>query len=123
MNYHPTAPHTRRAAGRGAVGGWPDEGYATIATAGIIAAIASILLVVVGVSAQVITRHQAQVAADMAAVAGAYSLALGDDACAQAKKVAGLNGAGLEGCRIVRRDVIATVTVRGRAATAKAGPV
>ena len=48
-----------------------EEGYATIAAAGIIVAIVSLLLIVAAVGSRVAARHEAQVAADLAAVAGA----------------------------------------------------
>ena len=50
-----------------------EEGYATIAAAGIIVAIVSLLLIVAAVGSRVAARHEAQVAADLAAVAGAWA--------------------------------------------------
>ena len=91
-----------------------EEGYATIAAAGIIVAIVSLLLIVAA---------EAQVAADLAAVAGAWALATGEDACAAARDTAALNDAALETCTESGRDVIVTATVRGRSTQAKAGPV
>ncbi|MFG6302093.1 pilus assembly protein TadG-related protein [Corynebacterium hesseae] len=51
-----------------------EEGYATVVTAGIIAAVASLLLAVAAVASLVVARHEAQVAADLAAVAGAWEV-------------------------------------------------
>lgn len=100
-----------------------EEGYATIAAAGIIVAIVSLLLIVAAVGSRVAARHEAQVAADLAAVAGAWALATGEEACAAARDTAALNDATLETCTESGRDVIVTATVRGRSTQAKAGPV
>ena len=62
-------------------------------------------------------------AADLAAVAGAWALATGEDACTAAGDTAALNGATLETCTESGRDVIVTAAVRGRFTQAKAGPV
>ncbi|MDO5031876.1 Rv3654c family TadE-like protein [Corynebacterium sp.] len=100
-----------------------DAGYATVVTAGIIAALTGLLIAVAAVGARVVARHEAQVAADLSAVAGAWSITRGNDACAAAEHTAGLNGAELVGCQVSDQDVIATATVRGREAIARAGPV
>lgn len=100
-----------------------DNGYATVTSVGIIAAVTSLLLVVAAVGAQVIARHEAQVAADMAAIAGAWAHATGEDACAVAGEIAAANDAQLDNCREEDRDVIVTASVRGKEASAKAGPI
>lgn len=100
-----------------------EEGYATVATAGIIAAVASLLLAVAAVTSLVVARHEAQVAADLAAVAGAWEVAKGRDACTKATEIAALNGAELGACVIDGRDVEVTARLRGRSAIARAGPV
>lgn len=100
-----------------------EEGYATIVAAGIIVAIVSLLLIVAAVGSRVAARHEAQVAADLAAVAGAWALATGEDACTAARDTAELNDATLETCTESGRDVIVTAAVRGRSTQAKAGPV
>ena len=81
-----------------------EDGYATIAATGIIVAIVSLLLVI-------------------AAVAGAWALATGQDPCAAAESTARENGASLEECTDNAPDIIAVAAVRGQSATAKAGPV
>ena len=83
----------------------------------------SLLLIVAAVGSRVAARHEAQVAADLAAVAGAWALATGVDACAAARDTAALNDAAVETCTESGRDVIVTATVRGRSTQAKAGPV
>ncbi|MDK8764073.1 flp pilus-assembly TadE/G-like family protein [Corynebacterium sp. MSK218] len=100
-----------------------DDGYATVVTAGIIAAVASLLLAVAAVGSAVAARHAAQVAADLAAVAGAWDLAKGRDACSKAEEVAALNNARLDSCAVDDRDVEVTALIRGRSAIARAGPI
>ena len=100
-----------------------EEGYATVVAAGIIAAVASLLLAVAAVASLVVARHEAQVAADLAAVSGAWEVAKGRDACTKAEEVAALNGAELDSCDIEGRDVEVTARLRGRSAIARAGPV
>lgn len=100
-----------------------EEGYATVVTAGIIAAVASLLLAVAAVASFVVARHEAQVAADLAAVAGAWEVAKGRDACTKAEEIAVLNGAELGSCVIDGRDVEVTAQLRGRSVIARAGPV
>ncbi|OFL22340.1 Rv3654c family TadE-like protein [Corynebacterium sp. HMSC062A03] len=100
-----------------------EEGYATVVTAGIIAAVASLLLAVAAVASLVVARHEAQVAADLAAVAGAWEVAKGRDACTKATEIAALNGAELGSCVIDGSDVEVAAQMRGRSAIARAGPV
>lgn len=100
-----------------------EEGYATVVAAGIIAAVASLLLAVAAIASLVVARHEAQVAADLAAVAGAWEAAKGRDACTKATEIAALNGAELGSCVMDGRDVEVTARLRGRSAIARAGPV
>lgn len=100
-----------------------EEGYATVVSAGIIAAVTALLLAVAAVGSAVVARHEAQVAADLAAVAGAWEVAKGRDACTKAEEVSALNGAELDSCVIDGRDVEVTARLRGRSAIARAGPV
>lgn len=99
-----------------------DGGYATVVTAGIIAAVTSLLLAVAAVGSAVAARHTAQVAADLAAVAGAWEVAKGRDACSKAEEVAALNNARLDSCVVDDRDVEVTANLRSRSAIARAGP-
>jgi secretion/DNA translocation related TadE-like protein len=48
----------------------------------------------------VVARHQAESAADLAALAGAEQIGAAGDACAAARRIAGANGAHLTGCRV-----------------------
>lgn len=95
----------------------------------------SAVLVVVGaacavVGGLVIDHRRAQNAADLAALAGARSLADGQDACAAAADVATRNDATLTGCTIAGDDVRVRVGVeptwslrRPITAEARSGPV
>ena len=111
-----------------------DRGYATIASAGIIAAVVALALVVASAVSRTADTHRAQVAADLAAVAGATALHTGQgvgqgagggggDACAVARETARLNGAELADCSITGADVTVAAVVGGAEAAAKAGPI
>lgn len=100
-----------------------DSGYATIASSGIIIAAVSLLLVVAAVVSRVVALHEAQVAADMAAISGAFAHARGEDGCAEASHLATANGAHLATCHVIDSDVQVAVSVRMRTASAQAGPV
>ena len=94
-----------------------------MATAGILAAISGLLLVVAAASSQVVAQHRAQVAADLSAVAGAWALAYGEDACSAAQHTAGMNDGHLQVCTPEGDDVVVSAVVRGRDATARAGRI
>ena len=100
-----------------------EAGYATVATAGILAAISGLLLVVAAASSQVVAQPRAQVAADLSAVAGAWALAYGEDACSAAQHTAGMNDGHLQACTPEGDDVVVSAVVRGRDATARAGRI
>lgn len=82
-----------------------DRGSASVVTAGIIAALTGLLLTVAGLASVVVARHEAQVAADVAA------------------DIAKRNGAGIAACAVEGADVVLTATVRGSEARARAGPL
>ena len=96
-----------------------EAGYATVATAGILAAISGLLLVVAAASSQAVAQHRTQVAAD----AGAWALAYGEDACSAARHTAGMNDGQLQACVPEGDDVVVTAVVRGREAAARAGRI
>lgn len=100
-----------------------DRGYATVLSAGIIAAVVALALVVASAVGRVADSHRAQVAADLAAVAGATALHTGGDACVTAKETAQLNGGDMNDCRITGGDVTVAAAVRRAEAVAKAGPI
>jgi len=99
-----------------------------------LAALMLTVAVLVALVTAVGTRHRAEHAADLAALAGAASLQRGADACSAAERVATANGATLISCRpVAADDVLVTVGcslprplarwVPGRSvAQARAGP-
>ncbi|MDO5668503.1 MAG: flp pilus-assembly TadE/G-like family protein [Corynebacterium sp.] len=95
----------------------------TLVSAGAAAALLSLAVVIVNLSGQVSAHHQAQVAADLAAIAAATAVYHGKDACPAAEETAGRNGASISGCRIVGADATITATIRGQEVTSTAGPV
>ncbi|APT93584.1 hypothetical protein CPHO_01200 [Corynebacterium phocae] len=106
---------------RGAVAN--DAGHATVVTAGVIAALSSVVLGLLGTGALVVASHQARNAADLAATAGAFALYREAKPCEVAAEVARLNRAELADCQLEGMDVTVTVQVKSRAATARAGPL
>ncbi|WP_328588354.1 Rv3654c family TadE-like protein [Corynebacterium urinipleomorphum] len=100
-----------------------DRGYATVLSAGIIAAVVALALVVAAVVGRLADSHRAQVAADLAAVAGATALHTGGDACTAAHETAQLNRAEVADCRITGSDVTVIATAGRGEAAAKAGPI
>jgi secretion/DNA translocation related TadE-like protein len=109
-----------------------DRGSASV----MVLALAGVLLLLgaaLGVVAAMVAAHRtAQAAADLAALAGARTLADGGDPCAAAGAIATANGAAVTGCAVEGRDVRVQVLVTGPrwlgqegdlAAEARAGPV
>ena len=103
-----------------------DAGYATVAGAGFAAALAGLFILLAWQASQLLAREQAQVAADLSAVAGTYAFASGEQkatACTRAQEIAELNKAQLESCTFEGQDLIVETRVRGEEAQAKAGPL
>lgn len=112
-----------------------EEGFATVAGAAVVAALAVILVGVLYVGAAVLARHRAQTAADLGALAAASAHVSGrDDACTVAREwVSAQDGSpSVADCVIDGQDVIVHITVRVRlgglgvrvaTAAARAGPV
>lgn len=104
---------------------------ATVLAAWVIAALISATLGGIWASAAVLSRHRAQAAADLAALAAARRLAEGPDvACREASALAAVMGARVHHCTVERLDVVVTAGVAmagpfgGEArAAARAGPV
>ena len=98
---------TRRHRGRG------DRGAASVLTL----ALAGVLLLLgaaLGVVAALVVAHRtAQSAADLAALAGAQSVADGADGCAVAARLAAANGAEVRACVVSGREVRVRVVVTG----------
>ncbi|AKK02177.1 Rv3654c family TadE-like protein [Corynebacterium epidermidicanis] len=100
-----------------------DRGNLTIVSAAISAAVLSIFGIAAFAAGMVVATHRAQVAADLSAVAGAWAVYADQAGCEVARTVAGENKARQVSCVVKGGDVHTTVEVRGRHATAKAGPL
>lgn len=92
-----------------------ERGAATV----LVVAVAGLLVLLgaaAGVVGAIVAAHRvAQSAADLAALAGAATLAdhSGRDPCTTAGQVASANGADLGGCAVEGSDVVVEVTVAG----------
>ncbi|MGH3883677.1 MAG: Rv3654c family TadE-like protein [Pseudonocardiaceae bacterium] len=110
-----------------------DRGMATVWAAGVIAVLMSMAVFGLYLGQAVIVRHQAESAADLAALAGAGTAVAGERyACTQARRVTDRMRVQLVSCQAHGWDVLVEVAARptgwlGRlgAATgrARAGPV
>ncbi|AIG63554.1 hypothetical protein CATYP_01390 [Corynebacterium atypicum] len=100
-----------------------DAGFTTVLAAFLVAGLVSLTVIVAGAATLVVGSHRAQVAADMAAVAGASELARGGDACTAAAETARHNDSRLDRCAVDERDVVVAAVVAKRTATARAGPL
>lgn len=110
-----------------------ERGSATVAGACAIAALAGLVVLVLYVGAAVAARHHAQSAADLASLAAASALMLGEaDPCAQAELIARRMEVVLASCSPDGEDVVVSVDVpvdlgllgnRPARAMARAGPV
>ncbi|ANE03032.1 hypothetical protein ccrud_01575 [Corynebacterium crudilactis] len=98
----------------------------TVASAGIAAILISLFAALAWQAGNLVDKEQAQVAADLSAVAGAYAFARGDlpaVACTTAQHIAEANNAELHTCTTAGEDLTVVVAVRGQHARAKAGPL
>lgn len=110
-----------------------ERGFATVAGAFVVAALAGLVVLIVLAGAAVSARHHAQSAADLAALAAAQSLVLGEaDPCREAEAIAGRMDVAVASCAPDGDDVVVSVTAgvdlgplgsREALASARAGPV
>lgn len=71
----------------------------------------------------VVSRHRAQAAADLAALAAAVRLPAGvEAACGQASVIASAMSVGIAECRVDDLDVVVTIQAGRAHAAARAGP-
>lgn len=115
----------RRAAGRHPSG---DRGSASVWVLGFALAVVVLGVAVTLVGSAFVTRHRAQVAADLGALAGApYVLQGPATACARARELVSANDGRLTGCRTDGTDLVVAVELRAAVgvahAGARAGPV
>jgi secretion/DNA translocation related TadE-like protein len=90
----------------GRLGLHDDRGLATVVAAGAIGTIGLLLGALLVLGSAVATRHRAENAADLAALAGAADSVQGrESACTTAREVAGRNGATLVRCTWIGWDL------------------
>jgi secretion/DNA translocation related TadE-like protein len=83
-----------------------DRGFATVVAAGAIGIVGLLLGALLVLGTAVATRHRAENAADLAALAGAAESVRGrEPACARAREVVERNGATLVGCTWIGWDL------------------
>ncbi|MDJ0393508.1 flp pilus-assembly TadE/G-like family protein [Rhodococcus sp. G-MC3] len=109
-----------------------DDGYATILAAFALAALLVVVIAVVHVGSAVSSRHRAQSAADLSALAAAGALDRGvADACSAGELVVNRMGGDMIGCVVEDWDVVVEVSIsvelgvfgqRDAVASARAGP-
>lgn len=99
-----------------------ERGSTTITGAFIALAVLALAIVAVDAGAGLVIQRRAQVAADLAAVAGAIDSRHGGAGCRVAGDIARRNGAGLDGCHRDGEDVQVTAVVGERRAVSRAGP-
>ena len=90
-----------------------DRGAATVLALALIGVLTLVGAALSVVGAMVVAHRTAQGAADLAALAGAHTIATGGDGCAVAGVTAAANGARLTDCSVEGRDVQVTVAVTG----------
>ncbi|SDR73676.1 helicase/secretion neighborhood TadE-like protein [Friedmanniella luteola] len=89
-----------------------QRGSASILVAGVLGVVVVLVGVALLVAGYAMAQHRVRAAADLAAVSGAAAFAGGRDACAQARRTAGANGASLLTCSTVGDPVEYVVSVR-----------
>lgn len=101
-----------------------DRGAASIyvATVGLMLALTGLGIAVRAV--EVVAAAQARAAADLGALAGGGNAALGaEQACERAGGIIAANAARMTSCHLEGLEIVVAAMVRGRSATARAGPV
>jgi secretion/DNA translocation related TadE-like protein len=90
-----------------------DRGVATVWAAGAIAVLMSLAVFGLHLGAAMVARHQAESAADLAALAGAGTVVAGEwYACAQARRVTDRMRVQLVSCQTQEWDVLVDVAAR-----------
>lgn len=107
-----------------------DRGAGTVLAVTLTGVVLAITLAALMLGSAVVASHRARLAADLAALAGASQTQTGvsaGQACAEAGRVAAVNGATLSRCSVDGEDVVLVVSVdagvTGQAiARSRAGP-
>lgn len=109
-----------------------ESGAATVLGLSMIALLLMVTVACVGATGVVATHRRAQAAADLAALAGAGALELGQPACARAAGIARHNAASVDRCDVEGQEIVVEVSSRTpellgtsypMRARARAGPV
>lgn len=85
-----------------------ERGVATVHAVWVAVALVVLTVLILQITALVRVRHEAQAAADLAALAASRAVSLGDDGCAAARTIAAANAVELTACRLDLE--VATVT-------------
>lgn len=88
-----------------------ERGIATVVAAGLMGMLLAVTTIAVAGTVVAVTGHQAEAAADLAALAGAQALRDSRSACAVAASSARHNGGEVSDCSVTGRDVSVTVQV------------
>jgi len=89
-----------------------ERGSASVLVAGLLGVLVLLTGVALLIAGYETAQHRVRAAADLAAVSGAAAFAQGRDACRQARRTAGDNGATVLSCSTVGDPVEYVVSVR-----------
>ncbi|HEY9315026.1 Rv3654c family TadE-like protein [Williamsia sp.] len=109
-----------------------ERGSATVVGAMVISGLVAVVLLIVYVGAAISARHHSQATADLAALAAAQRVVMGEsEPCGAAREIASRMSASVKQCRVLGGDVVVTAQVtveigafgvRTSRSTARAGP-
>ncbi len=100
-----------------------DAGSGTVLVLGLVLVLASFTAVLTGVGVLVVTRHRADAAADLAALAAAVSAVEGSaDACAAAARTAAAAGVTVVACSLQGDEAVVAVELLPPGQLAALGP-
>ena len=89
-----------------------ERGGASLLMAGVMGVVVTMSCVAMVICGYLLGYHRARAAADLAALSGAVAYQQGRDGCAEARRLASVNGAGLAACEDVGDQVDFVITVR-----------
>lgn len=87
-----------------------ERGSGTVLALGLVGVVLLLGVALAGLGQAQTARTQAQAAADLAALAGASAVRVGEDGCVPARDVADRNGGTLDACTDEGRGVVAVTT-------------
>ena len=89
-----------------------ERGAASMMMAGVMGVVVTMSCVAMVICGYLLGYHRARAAADLAALSGAVAYQQGRDGCAEARRLAAANGAGLAGCDEAGDQVDFVITTR-----------